>query len=290
MRSRLLALSLRGSCQCRLAALSRRHLSGEVAPASGRQTDLSGLGPKRFYTSVDIEHDATNSHYAVTIDGRRVRTPRRSVLSAPTEPLALALAAEWDAQGTRIRPSSMPLTSLVSTARDVVPQFRPRITASVLKFLDTDTLCIRPDRPATLVSAQTEVYAPIVEHLRRARGLELNVAVGGLEADQTEGVRRAVGEFVQGLDDLSLAAMDSAAATCKSIAIAIALHDGEIDAEHATKAARSEEGWQEGVWGTVEGGHDLDAADTLVRLAAANNIFRFIGLDPSKFVRREFVK
>lgn len=285
MRSRLLSLtpSIR-------TLQPRRHLSGEVAPASGRLTDLSGLGPRRFYETVDVAHEPESSSFAITVDGRCVRTPRRSILRAPTEGLALAMAAEWDAQGPRLRTSSMPLTSLVSTAHDVVPEFRARITQAVLRFLDTDTLCIRPAKPETLVEAQEALYSPIVAHLRDARGLELNVTVGGLAADQSLRVRESVEEFVEGLSDLSLAAMDSAAATCKSVAIALALHDGEIAAEHAAKAARSEEGWQEGVWGTVEGGHDLDAADTLVRLGAADTIFRFIELEPEKFGRRPYVK
>jgi ATP synthase mitochondrial F1 complex assembly factor 2 len=289
MKSRLSSVTRRiRPCLSRLAA-QRRFLSGEVAPAGGRLTDLSGLGPKRFYKEVDVQHDPENDNYAITIDGRRLRTPKRSILQAPTEALAIAVASEWDAQGSRIRPSSMPLTTLVSTAYDIVPEFRESIAASVLRFLDTDALCIRPNYPDTLVEAQNELFEPIVAHLKETRNLDMKVSIGGLSADQPPQVRQVVEEFVQSLNDLSLAAMDSAASTCKSIAIALALHDGEIDANHAAAAARSEEGWQENVWGTVEGGHDLDAADTLVRLSAADTVFRLINLDPSKFARRDHV-
>jgi chaperone required for assembly of F1-ATPase len=260
-----------------------RGLAGEVAPASGRLTDLSGLGPKRFYKEVDVVHDPQHKHYAVTVDGRRVRTPKRSVLNAPTEALALVMAAEWDSQGARIRPSSMPVTSLVSTGLDIIPEFRTRIISSILKYLETDTLCIRPAHPGTLVDKQSTLYEPIMQHLREARGLELNVTIGGLFAPQPPETREAVAEFVRSLSDLSLATMDSATATAKSVAIVIAMYDGKIDAEGASAAARSEEGWQESVWGTVEGGHDLDSADNFVRLSAAETVFRLVALAPEKF-------
>lgn len=276
------------SASWRHKARPRALATAEVAPAGGRQTDLSGLGPKRFYKDVDVSLDPSTNAYCVTIDGRKLRTPQRSVLSAPTEPLATAVAAEWDAQGDRIRPSSMPLTTLVSTAHDIVPEYRGTIVPSVLNYLSTDALCIRPSLPQSLVEAQSKVLDPIATHLKEARGLELIVSIGGLTAKQPESVVEHVQHSVWAMDDFSLAAMNSATATCKSVAIAMALADGAITAEQAVQAARSEEAWQESVWGTVEGGHDLDAADIHVRLAAADLIFRLVELSPDSFLRVEF--
>lgn len=255
---------------------------GEVAPGSGRQTDLSGLGPRRFYKDVDVKREEDGS-FAVTVDGKRVRTPRRTILSTPSERLSIALAAEWDAQTERIRPSSMPLTTLVGTAKDIVPEFRDRICASALKYLDTDTVCIRPAYPSELVEKQDMLYAPVVQHLE-SRGLKPNVTRGALEAPQTETVVSCLTDFVEQLDDYSLAALDSATSSAKSLAIAVALHDAAIDAKQAVAAARSEEQWQANVWGVVEGGHDMDDADILVRLAAADTVFRFVQLDRELFL------
>jgi ATP synthase mitochondrial F1 complex assembly factor 2 len=260
-----------------------RGLSSEVAPAGGRLTDLSGLGPRRFYKDADVLHDTKAGSYAVVIDGLRVRTPRRSILGAPTETLAIALASEWDAQVDRIRPSSMPLTTLVATATDIVPEFRSRIVASILKYLHTDALCIRPAQPERLVLSQTETLRPVLEHFQERYGHELNVAVGGLAAQQSDAVRTTVTDFVNSLTDLGLAALDSTTATAKSVMIAMALHDAAIDVDIAVAAARYEEGWQENVWGTVEGGHDLDSADVRVRLTAADAVFRMIALAPNDF-------
>lgn len=265
---------------CRQAHNGRK----EVAPGSGRQADLSGLGPKRFYEHVDVAAQADGT-FAVTVDGKVVKTPRRGSLAAPTRALATAVAAEWDAQEGRIRPSSMPLTTLVSTARDIVPSSRDTFVAQTLRFLDTDTVCIRPAYPSELVEAQDQAFAPVVAHLA-SRGVDLNVVRGGLSAPQGDDAREVLQGALAALDDYSLAAVDSAAGSAKSVAIAIALADGAVSPAQAVTAARSEEQWQMRVWGCVEGGHDLDDADILVRLAAADAIFKFVALDPEAFPGR----
>ena len=62
----------------------------------------------------------TAEGFAVTLDGRPVRTPARRALAAPTRPLGEALAAEWDAQADVIDPARMPLTRLANTIIDGV--------------------------------------------------------------------------------------------------------------------------------------------------------------------------
>lgn len=262
---------------------------GEVAPGTGRQADLSGLGPKRFYDVVSVALQDDGS-YAVTVDGKAVKTPRRGTLAAPTHALATAVAAEWDAQTGRIRPSSMPLTTLVSTARDVVPDSRERFVAQTLRFLDTDTVCIRPGYPSELVAAQDRAFGPVVGHLRERRGVELNVVQGALAAPQGEKNWERLKGVLDRLDIYSLAAVDAAASCAKSVAIAVALSDGAVSPQQAVEAARSEEQWQMRVWGCVEGGHDLDDADMLVRLAAADAIFKFVALEPEAFREADNVR
>ncbi len=253
-----------------------------MAPGSGRLTNLSGLGPKRFYKDVDVS-EAGRRRFAVTIDGRTVKTPRMTPLELPTLQLATAVAAEWDAQEDRIRPSSMPLTALVSTAKDIIPTFRARVIASTLKYLHTDTVCIRPAYPSELVSFQSKYLDPITQHFER-QGIPLNVVLGSLSAPQSAPTADAFRQLVESADHFSLAALESATATAKSLLIAAAMRDGALDAKAALEAARSEELWQSGVWGVVEGGHDMDDADTLVRLSAADLLFRFVEMDPDAFV------
>lgn len=248
----------------------------------GRLADLSGIGPKRFYDHVDVRQESPESH-AVTVDGKVVRTPRRHLLATPSLPLSLAIAAEWDAQETRLRPSSMPLTALAFAALDIAPQFREKITSAVMRFVHTDSATVRADTPKELVVHQDKAYADVLAHAT-SQGAHVRVARGVLDARQDASVERWMRDVLTGLDDWSLVAVDSAAATAKSALVAAALLHGAITAEQAVHAARSEERWQAKVWGTVEGGHDLDDADTTVRLAAADTIFRFVQMYPRAFI------
>lgn len=256
-------------------------LGGEVAPGSGRQTDLQGLGPRRFYKEVGVNEVGQN-RFAVTIDGSTVKTPRQTPLEVPTAQLATVLASEWDAQGERIRPASMPLMTLVSTAMDIVPTFRGRLIESTVGYVHTDTVCIRPPFPAELADLQEMLMQPIVDHFER-KGVVVNVVLGSLMAHQPKATVRYFGEWIEGMDDFTLAGIESATATAKSILVAGAMRDGVLTAKNAVEAARSEEQWQSGVWGKVEGGHDVDDADALVRLSAADVLFRCIEMQPDVF-------
>lgn len=81
----------------------------------------------------------------------------------PTEPLAIAVATEWDSQKDTIKFFTMNLTTLCNTVLDN-PTMRNKeqlITAS-LKFLDTDTICYRVEEPPDLVELQKNEWDPVL--------------------------------------------------------------------------------------------------------------------------------
>ena len=49
--------------------------------------------------------------YGVQLDHRHLRTPLRKMFAVPTEPLALAVAQEWNCQGSFVQPTLMHLVS-----------------------------------------------------------------------------------------------------------------------------------------------------------------------------------
>src|SRR5690606_30354207 len=64
--------------------------------------------PKRFYKEVDVAR--VDDGYAVTLDGRQVRTPGHKIpIFVPALSIAQTLAAEWVAQGEFIDPATMPM-------------------------------------------------------------------------------------------------------------------------------------------------------------------------------------
>lgn len=64
---------------------------------------------KRFYKGTGIMQN--ESKWEVTLDQRRLKTPNGKVLTVPSEPLARAIAAEWDAQTETVVQPTMHLVN-----------------------------------------------------------------------------------------------------------------------------------------------------------------------------------
>ncbi|HWT96236.1 MAG TPA: ATP12 family protein, partial [Terriglobales bacterium] len=52
--------------------------------------------PRRFYRQVDVA--PAEQGWQITLDGKFLRSPAKAELILPTEQLAAAVRAEWDAQ------------------------------------------------------------------------------------------------------------------------------------------------------------------------------------------------
>ena len=192
--------------------------------------------------------DPGGGWHTVTLDGRSLRTPLGLPLSLPSLPLAMAVASEWDAQGTRLRPAQMPLMTLCCTAIDQVAAGPGPARSDVLRYLRTDTSCYWADPVEDRVLARSQEAAWAGLHAavsRGALGLPSDVAparaVGGGEAliltrgamsagpDGTSGLPHppalldGARRWVAGLDAWNLAALYSAAAESKSFFIGAAL-------------------------------------------------------------------
>src|SRR2546421_11279541 len=87
---------------------------------------------KRFYRAVTVGEGA---RYPVLLDGRAVKTTAGGTPAAPVLPLAQAIAAEWEQQGERIDPATMPLTRLANTIIDGVAPNSGPIADEIAKYL-----------------------------------------------------------------------------------------------------------------------------------------------------------
>ena len=66
---------------------------------------MSAWKPKRFWSTSAIV--SVDGGWTVQLDGRPVKTPAKTLLVVPTEALAQAIAAEWDAQQGEIKPDTI---------------------------------------------------------------------------------------------------------------------------------------------------------------------------------------
>ena len=216
---------------------------------------------KRFYRTVAVA--TAGGEFGVTLDGKSVRTPAKKPLAVRQRALAEAIAAEWEAQGERIRPDTMQLTRLANTAIDRVAEMAASVASETAKYAETDLLCYRADAPPELAARQAAVWQPLLDWASLRFDAPLVVTIGILPVEQPADSRRALANAVAALDPLALAAVADLTRSCGSLVLALALAEGRIDADSAIEATFLDETHQTERWG-----EDAEALDRRRRLEA----------------------
>ena len=116
---------------------------------------------KRFYKNVDVV--PAGGGFGVTLDGKPIKSPAKADFTLPSQALAEAIAAEWDAQADEVVPSTMPLMQLAATAIDKVAPNREVIIDTVAPYGGTDLLCYRAEAPAALAARQAAAWQPLLD-------------------------------------------------------------------------------------------------------------------------------
>jgi len=227
---------------------------------------------KRLYRHAAVE--TAEGGFAITLDGKIVRTPGKAALVLGSRALAEAIAAEWQAQGDRVDPESMPMTRLASTAIDLVAPRHAEVVAMIAKYAATDLVCYRADDPPELVARQHRAWQPLVDWVRERHGARLEVASGIMPCPQPEASLAALTACVAARDPWQLAALNLATAACGSLVVALALAEGQLDAEQAFSVAELDASFEIERWGE-------DAEQTARRRALKDDIAmaaRFLAL------------
>ena len=201
---------------------------------------------KRFYKAAAVREGE------VLLDERPVRTPARRPLALPTEALAEAVAAEWNAQGEDVRPRTMPLTGLANAAIDRVAPDKESFARSLAQYGESDLLCYRADAPPSLVRRQSELWDPILAWARRRFDINFVVTAGVVHRPQPADTVIQLAQAVSAHDAFQLAAMSPLVTVSGSLVIALALMGEAIDLETAWSAATLDEAWQAEQWGEDE--------------------------------------
>lgn len=205
---------------------------------------------RRVYKSVATR--PAEGGWGVALDGRPLRTPAKRELSVPNEPLAAAIAAEWEAQQTDVHPETMPLTRLAATAIDRTADLRDKIAAEVANYAGTDLVCYRAEHPPALAARQEAVWQPLLDWAAGRYDAGLAVTAGIVPTAQSAASLKAFAAAVAALDDFRLTALQAATAACGSLVIALALLEGRLDAEAAFAASQLDETFQIEAWGEDE--------------------------------------
>ena len=204
---------------------------------------------KRFYKETAIE--AGEGGFRVLLDGKPMRTPAKSILVVPTEPLAQAIAGEWSGvpdQG-EINAAHLPLTRLAATGLDRVVSRRGEVIADTAKYAGSDLLCYRATTPDSLVKLQHDTWQPLLDWAAEHYGARFVVAEGITFVEQPEDAKARLKEAVSVYTDAALSALYNLTHTSGSVVIALAVAEGRLTTEGAFAAAQVEELYQIERWG-----------------------------------------
>lgn len=224
---------------------------------------------KRFYKEA-----AAGTAGEVLLDERPVKTPARNALALPTAALAEAVAAEWNAQGEKVDPRTMPLTGLSNAAIDRIAPDKDAFASGLAAYGESDLLCYRAEAPTGLVARQAAHWDPLLAWARRRYDIDFEVTAGVIHRAQPDCTIAQLRHAVAMRSPWELAALSPLVTISGSLVIALALAEEAIDFGTAWAAATVDEAWQTEQWG-----EDAEAAARMeARRAEFEAAARFLSL------------
>jgi chaperone required for assembly of F1-ATPase len=224
---------------------------------------------KRFYAAA-----AATPDNGIRLDSRALNTPGRAPLVVPTPALAEAIADEWNAQGEKIDPRSMPLTGLANAAIDRIAPDPEGFARGLAAYGESDLLYYRAAHPPRLVARQAEAWDPVLAWARRRYDVDFVVTSGIIHRAQPEATLAQLGQAVAARDPFALAGLHPLVTIGGSLLAALALAEGALSLDAAWAATTIDEAWQTEQWG-----EDMEAATALGnRRAEFESAARFLSL------------
>jgi len=220
----------------------------EKDPVRRAQSTVKRQLPNRFFKTVSVAQ--TPRGYQIHLDGKVLKTPARDDLLLPSRALADAVAAEWDAQETKVDPGAMPLTRICNTALDGVSKTMGEVRAEILAFAHTDFLCYRADTPERLVEIQSEQWDPYLNWIAEKHGARFYVTQGIIHVAQPATSLAAVERMLEEVKSpLVLAALHVLTSITGSVILPLALAEGQADSDSVWTATHVDEDWTTSQWG-----------------------------------------
>jgi len=208
---------------------------------------MSEWKSRKFWTDVSV--DKADDGWCVLLDGRPIRTPFKSALLLPTEPLARMVAEEWAAQDDDIRPDRMPATRMANSAIDKVGPQWDGVVDVVAAYGETDLLCYRAEGPRLLVERQAREWDPVLDWARTRFDAHLAVATGIIPVDQDPAALARLRAELDALDAFRLTAMHDLVSLTGSLVLGLAVAHDALAPDRAWDLSRIDEEWQIEQWG-----------------------------------------
>ncbi|XP_059618353.1 ATP synthase mitochondrial F1 complex assembly factor 2 [Phlebotomus argentipes] len=223
---------------------------------------------KRFYRNTSIS--SSDGKFEVTLDQRKLKTPSGKVFQVESEPLAIAVAAEWDSQRETIDRSNMHLTSLCNTVLDNPNRLtKLDMVNYIVNYLPTDTVLFQSGEEDDLAVTQAKEWDPVIAWFNERFEADLLKSRDINTPTVSAQTRMSVSKYLMSHSEAALHGITFAVDSLKSVLLAFAVMDRFLTTERAVLLSRLEEEFQLGFWGRVEWAHDSSQQELQARVAAA---------------------
>jgi chaperone required for assembly of F1-ATPase len=209
---------------------------------------------KRFYKTVSV-----SAERGILLDARPVRTPKKTLLTLPTNKLAEAVAEEWRAQEGEIKPETMRLSGLANAAIDLIAPDPKAYAAGLAVYAESDLLCYRADDPPELVARQLAEWEPLLTWAQTRYDVTFARISGIMHKPQPPEMLIRLSMAIGTRSAFELTALSHIVTISGSLVIALALLERQIAPDAAFDTAHLDELWQAEQWG-----EDWMAADARV--------------------------
>jgi chaperone required for assembly of F1-ATPase len=204
---------------------------------------------KRFYTEVGVTE--ADGGFAITLDGKPIRTPSGRTVVIPTRELADAVASEWADQKETLDPTSMPLTRLANSVVEGVVDRVALVSDDLAKYFQSDLLFYRAGHPEGLVAREAEHWDPVLFWAADTLGAHFILSEGIMHVRQPDQAIEAA-RVALPADPWSVAALHVITTLTGSALLALAVLHGVRDADQVWAAAHVDEDWNADQWGVDE--------------------------------------
>ncbi|KOC67644.1 ATP synthase mitochondrial F1 complex assembly factor 2 [Habropoda laboriosa] len=223
---------------------------------------------KRFYRKTNIL--SSDGKFEITLDQRKLKTPQGKIFQVNSEPLALAVAAEWDMQKEIVDRSNMHLTALCNTVIDNPHNHtKENMVNYIVNCLEMDTILFHSNENDELYKLQMKNWDPLIQwfcdnyavNIMKTQSIQAPTVPSETKAVLIRHLMsynyNAVHGFMYGVDAI------------KSVILTLAAAERVISIKETVRQSRLEEDYQVSHWGSVEWFHDHNKYDLQTRLAAA---------------------
>jgi chaperone required for assembly of F1-ATPase len=201
----------------------------------------------RFWQTTSVVRE--DNGFSIALDNRVVKTPAKALLLLPTQAMADAVAAEWDAQGNKIDPATMPTTRSANAAIDKVAHQHAEVSDMLAAYGDSDLLCYRADAPEELVARQSEQWDPVLDWAAHKLEVRLLQRSGVIHQPQDPKLLNRLTKEVHAMSSFQLAGFHDLVSLSGSLVLGFVVVFQWKNPESVWKLSRLDEIWQEELWG-----------------------------------------